>query len=402
MAWRYVLFAIGGVAAGALVGVITLTLLGVRLWGPGTPPAPADPPSVAAPETPALTAEQTAENPADGDNPALAPELAEDPEGSQAGTGDPTAPDAPPAEPTEPANQPVAETRTPIEAPPPAIVAEPVAPSFDIVRVGSSRTAVIAGRANPRDRVTVYAGETALGSAVADGRGEWVVVPGEALAPGDYSLTLEAEPADGDDILVSQTEVLLVVPEPFSDVAGAQAPAGSAAVALEVDRGGAAGAEVLQGPGGAGGQGFTLQSLDITASDALVVAGTAPADSPVIIALDGAPMGRVTSDAEGRWRWQGEAEIFGKTSLIAAETELDGRTTRIQRRIDLTNIEAALPTGRLVIVQPGNNLWRIARRTLGEGLNYTLIFEANRDRIENPDLIFPGQAFTIPDEALPQ
>ena len=49
-----------------------------------------------------------------------------------------------------------------------------------------------------------------------------------------------------------------------------------------------------------------------------------------------------------------------------------------------------------VIVQPGNSLWRIARRTYGQGLQYTVIYEANKDRIGDPNLIYPGQIFTVP------
>lgn len=50
-----------------------------------------------------------------------------------------------------------------------------------------------------------------------------------------------------------------------------------------------------------------------------------------------------------------------------------------------------------VTVQPGNTLWAIARDRYGEGVLYVRVFEANRDRIRNPDLIYPGQVFTIPD-----
>ncbi|MDX5382923.1 MAG: LysM peptidoglycan-binding domain-containing protein [Rhodobacterales bacterium] len=52
---------------------------------------------------------------------------------------------------------------------------------------------------------------------------------------------------------------------------------------------------------------------------------------------------------------------------------------------------------RLVTVQPGNTLWAIARENYGEGLLFVRLFEANRDRIRDPDLIYPGQIFTIPD-----
>ncbi len=45
----------------------------------------------------------------------------------------------------------------------------------------------------------------------------------------------------------------------------------------------------------------------------------------------------------------------------------------------------------------GDCLWRIARRELGEGLRWVEIYDANRDDIRDPNLIYPGQVFEIPD-----
>ena len=49
-------------------------------------------------------------------------------------------------------------------------------------------------------------------------------------------------------------------------------------------------------------------------------------------------------------------------------------------------------------IERGDNLWRIARRIYGRGIRYTVIYEANRSQIRNPNLIYPGQVFTIPVE----
>jgi nucleoid-associated protein YgaU len=51
----------------------------------------------------------------------------------------------------------------------------------------------------------------------------------------------------------------------------------------------------------------------------------------------------------------------------------------------------------VVTVQPGNTLWGIASEQYGQGILYVRVFEANRDRIGNPDLIYPGQVFTLPE-----
>jgi nucleoid-associated protein YgaU len=47
-------------------------------------------------------------------------------------------------------------------------------------------------------------------------------------------------------------------------------------------------------------------------------------------------------------------------------------------------------------VQPGATLWAIAEEQWGDGVLYVSVFEANRDLIRDPDLIYPGQVFRIP------
>ncbi len=53
---------------------------------------------------------------------------------------------------------------------------------------------------------------------------------------------------------------------------------------------------------------------------------------------------------------------------------------------------------RAVTVQAGDTLWAIARERYGDGVLYVQVFEANRDAIRNPDLIYPGQVFDLPNE----
>ncbi len=56
-----------------------------------------------------------------------------------------------------------------------------------------------------------------------------------------------------------------------------------------------------------------------------------------------------------------------------------------------------VPPVRVVTVQPGFTLWAIARDTYGEGLMYVRVYEANQDKIRDPNLIYPGQVFTVPE-----
>jgi len=52
-----------------------------------------------------------------------------------------------------------------------------------------------------------------------------------------------------------------------------------------------------------------------------------------------------------------------------------------------------------IVIQPGNNLWRISRVLYGDGSKFTTLYEANKDQIRNPDRIYPGQVFRTPDVA---
>jgi nucleoid-associated protein YgaU len=51
---------------------------------------------------------------------------------------------------------------------------------------------------------------------------------------------------------------------------------------------------------------------------------------------------------------------------------------------------------RTYTVNSGDNLWNIAQQVYGDGNQWQRIYNANRDKISNPDLIHPGQQLTIP------
>jgi nucleoid-associated protein YgaU len=64
--------------------------------------------------------------------------------------------------------------------------------------------------------------------------------------------------------------------------------------------------------------------------------------------------------------------------------------------------QAAMPTEGRLVIQPGNNLWRISKVIYGDGLKYATLYQANKDQIRDPDLIYPGQVFRTPDVLPPE
>ena len=71
---------------------------------------------------------------------------------------------------------------------------------------------------------------------------------------------------------------------------------------------------------------------------------------------------------------------------------------RLRKRVDEleTNPEPQAQPDRFYTVQPGDSLRAIAQRYYGDEMQWKRIYEANRDKISNPDLIHPGQEFKIP------
>lgn len=54
------------------------------------------------------------------------------------------------------------------------------------------------------------------------------------------------------------------------------------------------------------------------------------------------------------------------------------------------------PTANTYTVKSGDTLSAIAQREYGDASQWRRIFEANRDQIDNPDLIHPGQELKLP------
>ena len=55
--------------------------------------------------------------------------------------------------------------------------------------------------------------------------------------------------------------------------------------------------------------------------------------------------------------------------------------------------------GSAVIIRRGDSLWRISRRVYGRGVRYSTIYLANQSQIEDPDRIWPGQVFKVPEKS---
>jgi nucleoid-associated protein YgaU len=298
-----------------------------------------------------------------------------------------------------------------------------IAPRFDVVRVGARGSAVIAGRAAPGAEVILLADNgRELGRARADRRGEFVILPAESLPPGTMELSLRARL--GDQEMVGPDTVVLVVPDTAAQMAEAQRPAAPSQPApaapttepsnaaptptgplavLIPSRPEAAGPRLLQGPEPTpavrGAPRLGIDSVEYDQAGSMRFAGGAPPGTTLRLYVDDKYIGDAVADAQGRWALMPETQpSIGRHRLrVDQVSPADGRVlARAEVPFQREELPAEAFAEQRIVVQPGNNLWRIARATYGRGTRYTVIYQANKDQIADPNRIFPGQVFALP------
>lgn len=264
--------------------------------------------------------------------------------------------------------------------------AAPSLPSFDIVYVTREGDATIAGRASPGSKIKIYANGDLLAEAEAGPDGSWAIATETPLGAGAVELTLDMTTPDGVTIKSDQT-IVIYVPQ----------RAGDRPLVLRTTPGGAT--QVLQEPRdeGVGLGPLSLETIDYDEQGAVIFAGKAEASRVVQLFANGQFVGQTTAAGDGSWRMTATMAP-GVYTLHVIQLDENGRPAYAIElpfeRASLSEIE--LRDGK-VVVQPGNSLWRIARRAYGRGIQYTIIYEANADQIRDPDLIYPGQIFEVPE-----
>ncbi|NNE82162.1 MAG: LysM peptidoglycan-binding domain-containing protein [Silicimonas sp.] len=152
----------------------------------------------------------------------------------------------------------------------------------------------------------------------------------------------------------------------------------------------------------------SIDTISYDAEGEVSLAGRATGTTAVRVYLNNQPLIEAEVGEGGQWRTELPDVDTGTYTLrvdeLNAEGEVISRAETPFLREPVEQIQAldTRPTTdiapvSLITVQPGNTLWGIAREKYGEGLLYVRVFEANNDRIRNPDLIYPGQIFSVPD-----
>lgn len=234
----------------------------------------------------------------------------------------------------------------------------------------------IGGSGAPGAYIRLYLDDQPVGPAEVgvEGSGGWQAeIPG--IAPGLY--TLRVDQLDGEGKVTSRVEIPFrrETPEALATLAGGSVDAaGTGTPPPENTRPEGLSSEIAPQP-----------------AEALAVVAAAPEPEP------GAQAASEAVPAELAALAMAEAALPETSEQPLASAAPAGAEAPAPA-VPGIPVQTALPASPAisVTVQPGHTLWAIAREEFGEGVLYVQLFEANRDRIIDPDLIYPGQVFTIP------
>jgi nucleoid-associated protein YgaU len=342
---------------------------------------------------------------------------------------------------------------TPAAGVPSATPATPAtsSPSFDIVRVERDGSVLVAGKASPNARVEVVNGTFVIGKTMAGSDGDFVVVVDELLKPGAHQLKLRSTAPD-DAVTESQQVALVAIPEtkdaqllvlieqpgePSKLVTVPEAvSSNSPPIATgQVNAAASLPADLLPGAP-IGKPKVAVEAVEIDGRK-IFLAGVADPGRKVRAYINDVPLGDTVTSSNGRFLIEADRDVAVGDYIIHVEI-LEPDSTKViaqaavpfqrQAGMDVAAVAQAAPnvpasapalkdataetkvavaSGELapklrnvesaVIIRRGDTLWQISHRVYGHGVRYSTIYLANESKISDPDRIWPGQVFSVPE-----
>lgn len=315
-----------------------------------------------------------------------------------------------------PAGETVAKTEEPATAEKPAETTEPVAKPanvaenvplrLDAVDYNDKGDIIFSGRAKPGTAIRLYVDNGDVGDAIVDSGGNWSFAGTDIIKPGTH--TLRADQIDKTGKVMARIELPFQREDAAAVAALNTSPATEATEATPPQPNEAKPAAEIE-------------------SQAAKPAETQPAETeraeaqqPETQAAESQPSQTQQPQTQQPDVQAPAAETQPQTVTEVAKAEPEGsgpapdQPVTADKKEEVTTAAAAAaeqtaktadpdqPRTGKVVIQPGNNLWKLSRVIYGRGKSYTVIYQANKDQIRNPSRIYPGQIFTIPNANPPE
>ena len=274
---------------------------------------------------------------------------------------------------------------------------------LEVIRVRPDGSLVIAGKGLPNSKIEIISGSTVIATTQSDNIGEFVAVPDKQLKSGEYLLAFR-QTTKANKISIANEAVAINVTGGLNDIP----------IVAIIDSEGKLGARVIQAPGLIEKETKskvdkdndisikilpTISILAITYDikvGQLILSGIASGGAQVNAGFSGKETSS-TKILNNSWSLTIPGKLIsGKQKVFAFIIGKDGKVLS-KNSINITGSIIKDANGKtFVVVQKGDALWNIAYNRLGLGIRYTDIVELNKEKIKNPNLIYPKQLFILP------
>ncbi len=274
---------------------------------------------------------------------------------------------------------------------------------LEVVRVRPDGSLVIAGKGLPNSKIEIISNTEVIAVTKSDKIGDFVAVPQKQLNSGEYFLSFRQTTGDN-KVVIANKSVAINVSGKKNDVP----------IVAIVDSQGRLGAKVIQAPGLEKKEHSIKNKNQINTKNIqepqikiLAITHDSKVGQLVLsgIAYNGVQVnagftGKETSSTKiinDEWNLSIPGKLIaGKQKVFAVLLGKNGKVLS-ENSVIISGKSIENANGKtLIIVQKGDALWNIAYQRLGLGNRYIDIVELNKDKIKNPDLIYPKQLFIIP------
>ncbi len=274
---------------------------------------------------------------------------------------------------------------------------------LEVVRVRPDGSLVIAGKGLPNSKIEIISNTEVIAVTKSDKIGDFVAVPQKQLNSGEYFLSFRQTTGDN-KVVIANKSVAINVSGKKNDVP----------IVAIVDSQGRLGAKVIQVPGLEKKERSIKNKNQINTKNIqepqikiLAITHDSKIGQLVLsgIAYNGVQVnagftGKETSSTKiinDEWNLSIPGKLIaGKQKVFAVLLGKNGKVLS-ENSVIISGKSIENANGKtLIIVQKGDALWNIAYQRLGLGNRYIDIVELNKDKIKNPDLIYPKQLFIIP------
>ena len=277
-------------------------------------------------------------------------------------------------------------------------------PEIDIIKVSPDGSFVIAGKGQPNSNINILNKGDLIDSSIVDSDGNWVVISKENLKTGDNLISIDQINNNGlvlrhkqlfitkiDKLKKDQPLVISVPNKNGENINIIQQPSEKQKIyKVENDLG-------IQKKIKSNKKIFNVKTIFFNENGFVSIKGKVNFGKKIELHIDKKIMETIKIE-NSNWQYNSDKIIdYGLHDLLVV---LKSDKDEILDKITLPFMRIEMPYNdvpeNFILIKPGDMLWTIAYRLYGDPFKYIQIFEENKDQITNPDLIFPGQLFSIP------